>query len=269
MLYRQDLPPDSGFFFKPKKSLSKKLTVCIPAWQGTGTFLFDNWYTSTDGGATLSDTAFDFNTAITKDFTLYAKWAEPVTLKDCSAIFKMFAALCDYSESDGKPASAQYYLDAAGNQIPLWYDEEKTTLFYYLEPGKKMSLRTSDDNNSLFSDMSKVVYIETGDFDTSNVTNMRGMFYGCKSLKALDLSSFDTSNVEDMREMFNGCSSLTTVLVSDKFVATNVLYSDDMFKDCTKLKGGAGTVYDENHIGKEYARIDGGTSNPGYFTAKK
>ena len=29
-----------------------------------------------------------------------------------------------------------------------------------------------------------------------------------------------------------------------------------------------GTAYDENHTDKAYARIDGGTSNPGYFTAK-
>ena len=40
----------------------------------TGAFVFDNWYTSADGGATLSDTAFDFDTAITEDITLYAKW---------------------------------------------------------------------------------------------------------------------------------------------------------------------------------------------------
>ncbi|EID85235.1 hypothetical protein MSI_12340 [Treponema sp. JC4] len=40
------------------------------------TYTFDNWYTSEDEGATLSDTAFDFDTAITKDITLYAKWAE-------------------------------------------------------------------------------------------------------------------------------------------------------------------------------------------------
>lgn len=41
----------------------------------TETYAFENWYTSTDNGTTLSDTAFDFNTAITKDITLYAKWA--------------------------------------------------------------------------------------------------------------------------------------------------------------------------------------------------
>ena len=35
---------------------------------------------------------------------------------------------------------------------------------------------------------------------------------------------------------------------------------------CTKLVGGAGTKYDENHIDHTYAHIDGGTSNPGYLT---
>ena len=29
-----------------------------------------------------------------------------------------------------------------------------------------------------------------------------------------------------------------------------------------------GTTYDANHTDKTYARIDGGVSNPGYFTAK-
>ena len=42
----------------------------------------------------------------------------------------------------------------------------------------------------------------------------------------------------------------------------------DMFTGCTSLVGGMGTTYDENHVDKTYAHIDGGTSNPGYFTAK-
>ena len=41
-----------------------------------------------------------------------------------------------------------------------------------------------------------------------------------------------------------------------------------MFDGCTKLIGGAGTKYDSKHRGKEYAHVDGGTSNPGYFTYK-
>ena len=45
-----------------------------------------------------------------------------------------------------------------------------------------------------------------------------------------------------------------------------------MFNSCnakiTNLVGGAGTTYNSSKIDKTYARIDGGTSNPGYFTLK-
>lgn len=38
-------------------------------------FVFAGWYESTDGGATLSDTAFSFSYMPARVFTLYAKWA--------------------------------------------------------------------------------------------------------------------------------------------------------------------------------------------------
>lgn len=41
---------------------------------GTEKYAFENWYVSEDGGTTLSDTAFDFDTPIEKDITLYANW---------------------------------------------------------------------------------------------------------------------------------------------------------------------------------------------------
>ena len=50
------------------------------------------------------------------------------------------------------------------------------------------------------------------------------------------------------------------------FVANSSL---EMFKGCTSLKGGQGTTYNANHVDKAYAHIDGGPSNPGYFTYKK
>ena len=37
---------------------------------------------------------------------------------------------------------------------------------------------------------------------------MKAMFYGCSSLKQLDLSNFITSNVKDMSYMFYNCLSL-------------------------------------------------------------
>ena len=35
---------------------------------------------------------------------------------------------------------------------------------------------------------------------------MSWMFYGCSSLKELNFNNFNTNNVTDMRGMFNGCT---------------------------------------------------------------
>ena len=51
-------------------------------------------------------------------------------------------------------------------------------------------------------------------FDTSNVTDMSGMFDGCSALITIDVSNFDTSKVIHMGGMFYGCSALTTIDLS-------------------------------------------------------
>lgn len=117
--------------------------------------------------------------------------------------------------------------------------------------------------------MLKLTSIETCDFDTDYVTNMTEMFDGCKALTSLDLSKFDTSKVISMKGMFYDCSKLTTIYVAPASDwSSSEAPSDDMFKGCTKLVGGAGTVYDSEKIDKTYARVDGGTTSPGYFTVK-
>lgn len=40
---------------------------------------FDGWFESTDGGETLADTPFDFDTVLTADVTLYPKWTPIAT----------------------------------------------------------------------------------------------------------------------------------------------------------------------------------------------
>lgn len=104
-------------------------------------------------------------------------------------------------------------------------------------------------------------------FNTSSVIDMSSMFKNVKT-QEIDLSSFDTSKVTNMNNMFAYSTVLKTVYVSDKFVTDSLTKYTDMFKSSTKLVGGAGTVYDADHIDKEYARVDGGTSLPGYFTLK-
>ena len=110
--------------------------------------------------------------------------------------------------------------------------------------------------------------IDVSHFDTSNVTEMDYLFCECSGLSVIDISNFDTSKVTDMRWMFRACYNLETVCCSDRWNTDKVEDSSEMFYDCYNLKGGQGTSYDLNHINKEYARIDGGPSSPGYFTYK-
>ena len=109
--------------------------------------------------------------------------------------------------------------------------------------------------------------LDLSSFDTSKVTNMSSMFSG-STATTLDLSSFDTSKVTDMGWMFYNTTNLKTIYASDKFNTNSVTSSTNMFYNTTNLVGGAGTIYDSSYIDKTYARIDGGTSSPGYFTAK-
>ncbi len=107
-------------------------------------------------------------------------------------------------------------------------------------------------------------------FDTSNVTCMSEMFRYCE-ITELDLSSFSTNNVISMSGMFNKCRKLKTIY-GNNWNTSKLHYEYDwaktMFSQCNLLIGGNGTAYDSNHRDYTYAHIDGGTSNPGYFTAK-
>ena len=92
--------------------------------------------------------------------------------------------------------------------------------------------------------------------NTAAVTDMSGMFYGCASLKELNLSKFNTSAVKDMSQMFSGCSSLKTILNTNTWRCENAL---DMFNGCTQLRGAV--PYDAN-------KLEVNMANPitGYFT---
>ena len=101
-------------------------------------------------------------------------------------------------------------------------------------------------------------------------SGLGGTFKGCATLTSVDLSGIDTSEVGNMEEMFSGCTSLATIKVNDAWSTAGVVggYSDNMFKGCTALVGGAGTPFDATHTNYLYARVDGGPSSetPGYFT---
>ena len=86
---------------------------------------------------------------------------------------------------------------------------------------------------------------DTMHFDTSKVTNMRGMFSDLYNLTNLDVTHFDTSKVTDMSEMFKGMSNLTNLDLThfDTSEVTNMEDEDieenymlEMFDGAGKLK---------------------------------
>ena len=121
---------------------------------------------------------------------------------------------------------------------------------------------------AMFSGCSGLTSLDVTGFKTDNVTDMRSMFFGCSGLKSLDVTGFKTDNVMDMGWLFSGCSSLKTIYAGDGWSTAKVQIGESMFTDCTSLVGGAGTIFNAIHTDHTYAHIDGGSSNPGYFTSK-
>ena len=124
--------------------------------------------------------------------------------------------------------------------------------------------------NGLFYGCRNLRSVDMSSWDTSSVTDMRYMFIFCNALTELDLTSFDVSSVQEMTSMFWSCTSLQTIFVSDgsdwATQATQLTDSGtDMFNYCEQLSGGNRTLYDESKTDVTYARVDGGTESPGYF----
>lgn len=127
--------------------------------------------------------------------------------------------------------------------------------------------------------------------NTENVTNMHGMFAWCESLTELDLSSFKTDSVADMGDMFYNCENLSTVYVGDGWTTSKIGHSPkyhglyfydyipdknyggtgtyNMFTNCRYLCGSKGTFYTIFDNGVDFATIDNGHQNPGYFSKKE
>lgn len=87
------------------------------------------------------------------------------------------------------------------------------------------------DMTEMFNDCESFVDI-TIPFDTSNVISMRYMFANCDLLKSVDLSECDTSNVTNMVGMFQYCYELTNLKIPN---VSSVVNMSGMFDGCSLL----------------------------------
>ena len=87
----------------------------------------------------------------------------------------------------------------------------------------------------MFFGCRSLISVNFGNFKTSLVKNMHRMFDSCSKLSSLDLSSFDTSQVEDMYGMFSFCNSMLSFDLNS-FTTSKVKEMAVMFYNCTGIK---------------------------------
>ncbi len=147
----------------------------------------------------------------------------------------------------------------------------KNWFYYYYENLATIEgieyLNTSEvtDMRNMFNGCKKLKAIDVSHFNTSKCTVMSSLFSQCESLTELNVNSFDMSKVESATFMFGSCTSLERIYCEKDWTSlgNSVLYY--AFSNCPSLKGGWGTPYDENYKHHQYARPDGGSNAPGYF----
>ena len=121
-----------------------------------------------------------------------------------------------------------------------FYPTSTNRWFYKLESLKSIEglehLNTSQvtDMRGMFLRCSSLTSLDLSSFDTSKVMDMSKMFLRCSSLTSLDLSSFDTSKVENMSNMFSWCEHLTALDLSS-FETSKVTDMGRMFYSCSSL----------------------------------
>ena len=122
-------------------------------------------------------------------------------------------------------------------EIKLWLNPTDKTAYYYAEPEK---VYLNEDSSEMFyyrpfpEGIKDIKDLDLSNFDTSNVTNMRAMFYNMPKLTSLDLSNFNTSKVTTMSYMFYNMSSLTSLNLSN-FDTSNVTDMSIMFANMFSL----------------------------------
>lgn len=140
--------------------------------------------------------------------------------------------LSSLEEAEGKDSTD---ISALGDgSVLLWYSGDEGAYDVYIAAKGKIHAvdNTCKDLFSFCYDLEEINFNDS--FDTSNATDMGGMFSGCLSLKSLDVSGFNTSKVTFMAEMFSTCASLTSLDVTS-FDTSNVTNMAGMFLWCESL----------------------------------
>ena len=132
------------------------------------------------------------------------------------------------------PVDAWDTSEARNGAVLAWV--EPAGGFYDLYVAAEGGVWAGENCASLFRGYRNAEEIDFGNaFHTENARDMAGMFYGCESLRRLDLSSLNTSRVSDMSSMFYDCFMLEELDVTGIDTA-RVRFMNNMFWYCVILQ---------------------------------
>ena len=153
----------------------------------TEIYTFNNWYTSADEGVTLADTAYDFDTPVTSDITLYAKWntiaAYSITINEMTngavsasktsgiaegETITLTITPADYYDLETISADSNVTLNGTDNTRTFVMPASNVTIsatFYRRWIGKKGADVAKEVGDIVFNDGSATPYSEFKEFD--------------------------------------------------------------------------------------------------------
>ena len=207
---------------------------------------FAGWYTN----AACSDGKEFTLQNCTESTIVYAKWKDPTAvLLDSgynTGLSKKFADIAETPETitafqrsaimpDANVTNEAHCISTENSEVPVYLWKDGTTLKWWSKAVKPEAQSLTYLYNG-YSDLTDISGLSG--YDTSNVTDMGGMFYGCGNLTNLSaLSGWDTSKATNMYAMFSGCESLTGLTALSGWNTSRVTNMDSMFDSCSSLTG--------------------------------
>ncbi len=154
------------------------------------------------------------------------------------------------------------FADARPTSCAKWfYNLENLKGIYFLN-----YLNTSKvtDISGMFYGCKNITSLDLSQLNTENVTTMKSMFAGCSSLTELDLTSFNTAKVTDMSYMFWSCKQLTTLYLTS-FSTSKVKSMENMFVlDANLSKIYVSSSFATSQVSSAEDLFSGCNSLPGY-----
>ena len=204
--YKSDTAINSDILIKTKCTIMEIATM--KNGQSNSTEFWNSTYTKYIKTITFGNDLSNLPSTCTEENLCWDISEDPNQSK------KVYGYLVDSGEKDTNDSTKSLYNLYIVSDAPIFAPADCSSLFIYFR-----NLISIDFNNN---------------FNTANVTDMNGMFFGCSSLTSLDLSNFNKSNVTDMSDMFSNCQSLISIDLSN-FNTSNVTNMSNMFSVCSSL----------------------------------